>query len=67
MQHFSLEILLGNLLKNVVSGPEAGDEDAALYRRGFPGAVVSLRRLRIRLNTVRRTLYLHRLNLMLPG
>lgn len=48
MQRFSLEILLGNLLKNIVSGAEGGDGDVALNHRGFPGAVVSPRRLWIR-------------------
>lgn len=67
MQGFSLEILLGNLLKNVVSGAEGGDGDVALYHRGFPGAVVSLRRLWIRPKGVRKTLYLHIFNQMLPG
>lgn len=67
MQHFSLEILPGNLLKNVVPGEEVGDGDSALYHRGFPGAVVSLRRLWIRPKGVRRTLYLHRFSQRPPG
>lgn len=48
MQRFSLEILPDNLLKDVVPGAEGGDGDAALYHRGFPGAVGSLRRFRVR-------------------
>lgn len=42
MQCFGLEILLGNLLKNVVGRGGGVDGDEALYHRGFPGAVVSL-------------------------
>lgn len=52
MQCFSLEILLGNLLKNVVSGVVGGGGDEALYHRGFLGAVVSLRRIWICLQPV---------------